>query len=108
MPNAENAAVDIRKLKDYCLNPHHEFGKHKAYIFEKALYLTVADAEELRAELLFAVKNSEARTGRFDKYGQRYTVDFEMRRGENKVMVRSGWIIETNDGFPHLTNCFVS
>jgi hypothetical protein len=33
IPNAENAVVDIRKLKDYCLNPQHEEGKHKSRLF---------------------------------------------------------------------------
>jgi hypothetical protein len=30
IPNAENAVVDIRKLRDYCLNSEHNTGKHKA------------------------------------------------------------------------------
>lgn len=107
VPNAENAIVDIRKLANYCLNPTHEIGKHKALIFEKRLALTVADAEELKSTLLFAVKNNEAQAGRFDKFGQRYTVDFEMTRGEKKATVRSGWVIETDTNFPRLTTCFV-
>lgn len=107
VPNAENAVVDIRKLTDYCLNPNHELGKHKALIFKKLLDLTIEDAEELRDALLIAVKTNEAQIGRFDKFGQRYAVDFEIQRGSKKATVRSGWIIETNEGFPHLTTCFV-
>ena len=105
--NAENAVVDIRKLTDYCLNPNHEIGKHKALIFERLLDLTIENAEELKNALLFAVKNNEAEAGRFDKFGQRFTVDFEMRRGAKKATVRSGWIIETNTNFPRLTTCFI-
>jgi hypothetical protein len=30
IPHAENATVDIRKLRDYCLNPEHPEGTHKA------------------------------------------------------------------------------
>ena len=107
VPNAENAVVDARKLVDYCLNPNHEIGKHKALVFEKLLDLTVDDAKELKNSLLFAVRNNEARAGRFDKFGQRYTVDFEMLRGSKRATVRSGWIIETNTSFPRLTTCFV-
>lgn len=29
IPNAERAIVDIRKLRDYCLNPEHDVGKHE-------------------------------------------------------------------------------
>ncbi len=56
VPNSEKAVVDVRKLTDYCLNPEHEIGKHKARVFESALDLTVEDAEELRETLLVAVK----------------------------------------------------
>ncbi len=107
VPNAENATIDIRKLTDYCLNPYHEIGKHKAHIFEKTLDLTVDTAAELSNALLFAVKNFEAQIGKFDKYGHRYTVDFEMRRRAKKATIRSGWIIETNTDIPRLTTCFV-
>jgi hypothetical protein len=33
IPDAENAVVDIRKLRDYCLNLEHDDGKHKARLF---------------------------------------------------------------------------
>ncbi len=107
VPNAENAFVDVRKLTDYCLNPEHEIGKHKARVFKSALDLTVENAEELRDALLYAVKTNEAEAGRFDKFGQRYTVNFEMERKAKKATVRSAWIIETDTDFPRLTTCFV-
>lgn len=107
VPNAENAVVDPRKLTDYCLNSEHQIGKHKARVFESALDLTVENAEELKNALLFAVKNNQATPGRFDKFGQRYTVDFEMKRGMKKAIVRSGWIIAANTDFPCLLTCFV-
>ena len=52
IPHAENATVDIRKLRDYCLNPEHPEGKHKARLFVAALGMTEADAEPLRDALL--------------------------------------------------------
>ncbi|CAN5134172.1 hypothetical protein BH20ACI1_BH20ACI1_07160 [soil metagenome] len=67
VPNAESAVVDIRKLRDYCLNPNHEIGKHKARVFASALNLTENDAEELQTALLEAVKVSNAEIGRLDK-----------------------------------------
>ena len=107
VPNAKNAFVDIRKLTDYCLNPNHEIGKHKAEVFASALDLTVADAEELKEALLFAVKNNESQAGKFDKFGQRYTVDFEMSKADKKATIRSGWIIKIDTNFPSLTTCFI-
>lgn len=107
VPHAEKALVDIRKLTDYCLNPEHEIGKHKARVFVSALDLTSENAEELKDALLAAVKNNDAQAGRFDKFGQRYTVDFEMSRGIKRATIRSGWIIETGTDFPRFTTCFV-
>jgi hypothetical protein len=107
VPHAENAIVDTRKLVDYCLNIEHKIGKHKARVFASALDLTVDNTEELKDALLSAVKTNQAEAGRFDKFGQRYTVDFEMQFGAKKATVRSSWIIATNEKFPRLITCFV-
>ena len=40
VPNAHRATVDIRKLREYCLNPNHDDGKHKAYFFDSILGIT--------------------------------------------------------------------
>jgi hypothetical protein len=44
IPHAGRAVVDIRKLRDYCLNPLHEEGKHKARVFVAVLGMTGADS----------------------------------------------------------------
>jgi hypothetical protein len=106
MPHAERAVVDIRKLRDYCLNPMHDEGQHKARVFAAALGMTADDAEELREFLLQAVKTADAQLGRRDAYGQRYTVDFLLTWHDRQTMVRSGWIIEHNADTPHLTTCY--
>ncbi len=70
IPNGEGAVVDILKLRDYCLNPLHDDGKHKARLFA-AVGVTANDAETLREVLLQVVKTHEAKLGRRDIYGQR-------------------------------------
>ena len=106
MPNAERAIVDIRKLRDYCLNPMHDEGQHKARLFATALGMTADDAEDLRVLLLQAVTISDAQLGRRDAYGQRYTVDFLLTWRDKQAMVRSGWIIEHDSDTPRLTTCY--
>jgi hypothetical protein len=106
IPNAERAVVDIRKLRDYCLNPMHDEGQHKARVFATALGMTADDAEDLRVFLLQAVKTSDAQSGRRDTYGQRYTVDFLLAWHDKQAMVRSGWIIEHDSDTPRLTTCY--
>ena len=78
IPNAERAVVDIRKLRDYCLNPQHNRGKHKARLFTSLLGMDSDDAEELRNTLLEVVNKQDAQLGETDAYGQRYTLDFTL------------------------------
>jgi len=106
IPNAERAVVDIRKLRDYCLNPLHDEGQHKARMFATALGLTAEDAEDLRALLLQAVKTADVQLGRRDVYGQRYTVDILLTWRDKQARVRSGWIIEHDSDTPRLTTCY--
>ena len=107
VPNAENAIIDIRKLRDYCLDENHPIGKHKARLFASALNLTQENSDELRDILLSAVKTSEAELGKQDEFGQRYTVDYEVENNSKRATIRSGWIIETNSDVPKLTTCFI-
>ena len=97
------------KLRDYCLNPHHGTGKHKARVFWSALNMTrgTEDTLLLRQELLRAAIECEATLGIADEYGRRYIVDFEMVRFGRKAMIRSAWIIRTGETTPRLTTCFV-
>jgi hypothetical protein len=106
LPNAESAVIDIRKLSDYCLNPLHDEGQHKARLFAAALGMTADDADELRAALLQAAVTHEAQFGRRDDYGQRYTLDFPLEWRGRRAVIRSGWIIEHDSDTPRLTTCY--
>lgn len=100
IPNADYVVVNIRKLRDYCLNSLHDEGKHKARLFESALGITADDAEQLRNIILQIVKIHEA------EYGQRYTVDFLLEWKGKQARIRSGWIIEHNSNIPRMTSCY--
>lgn len=106
IPYAERAVVDIRKLRDYCLNPLHDEGKHKARLFAAAVGMTAVDAEELRDILLQVVKTHDARLGRRDEYGQRYTVEFTLEWHGKRAIIRSAWIVEHGSDTPRLTSCY--
>jgi hypothetical protein len=106
VPFAENAVVDIRKLHDYCLNPLHDEGKHKARLFAAALGMTVDEAEDLQEALIEAITTNEAQLGRGDEFGQRYTVDFVLSWQGRQATIRSGWIIEHDSETPRLTTCY--
>jgi len=93
LPNGEGAIVDIRKLRDYCLNPDNPRGIAKARVFARALGFTTSNAAELREKLLEIAASEEAEPGELDLYGQRYTIDFEMETETGKANIRSGWIV---------------
>jgi hypothetical protein len=111
LPNAENAVVEIEKLRDYCLNPNHEEGKHKARRFREKLGITSDDAEKLRQVILDAILKVDAMEQEPSQYGRRFTVDFELSWPEGKIIlstafVRTAWIIRNDEDFPRLTSCF--
>ncbi len=106
IPNAENAVVDIRKLRDYCLNPEHDKGKDKARLFSASLGMKDENAEELRQILLEAVRIQEVSLGRRDEFGQRYILDFTLKWQNKSTIIRSAWIIEEGSDVPRLTTCY--
>jgi hypothetical protein len=111
LPNAENAVVDIAKLRDYCLNPDHPKGKHKARVFQEKLGIVKEDAEQLRQAILEAILTADATEQEPTEYGRRFTVDFQASRPEGQFImstawVRTGWIVRVDEDFPRLTTCF--
>lgn len=111
LPHAERAVIDIRKLRDYCLNPNHPEGKHKARVFLAKLGLGAADAERLRGLIMEAILVEEAAEQSPNPYGRRFVVDFQVRLEEKVVVtfvtIRTAWMIRNDEDFPRLTTCFI-
>lgn len=99
--------MDVRKLRDYCLSPHHPRGRHKARVFAAVLGLRAEDAERLRETLLSAAVSEEAVPAESDEHGERYMLDFEMKTDAGAATIRSGWIVRRGEEFPRLTSCWV-
>jgi len=107
LPNAEHAEVDIAKLRDYCLDPMHPRGKHKARVFLVALGIGVEQAWELREALLNAARAMPAVPGERDAYGERYVVDFQWTTTTGEATLRSVWMVRAAEDHPRLITCFV-
>jgi hypothetical protein len=107
LPNVKAAIVEIEKLRDYCLSPVHPRGRHKVRVFLSALGMTDADADELRAARMDAVVSVDANPGTSDKYGDRYTIDFELKSGERAAQVRSCWIVRSGEVVARFVTCYI-
>ena len=107
LPNADRAAVETAKLRDYCLNPDHPRGRHKARVFAAALGLSADHWDELRDALLKAARTEQATATDQDEYGQRYVVDFTMNGPAGRARIRSCWIVRSGEDIPRLTSCYV-
>ncbi len=107
LPNANNAVVDLAKLRDYSLNSEHESGGHKAKVFRSALGLTINDAEWLRNELLRIAREQEAIEAESSPFGRKFVIDASLTHNERTAIVRTAWIIENGKDFPRLVTCYV-
>ncbi len=107
LPNGARAIVPIEKLREYCLDPTHRVGSHKAHVFESVLGLTTAHAEALQQRLLAVAWTGDAVLGMHNAYGQRYSIDFEMTTTVGTAVVRSTWIVLISEDVPRLTSCYV-
>jgi hypothetical protein len=101
------AIIDTEKISDYCLNPEHPRGKHKARVFQSALGMTSANVDDLISSINRRIRDIECEVGEADAYGQRYAVDIELEYNGKKAFVRTSWIIKHGEIRPRLTTCFV-
>lgn len=107
LPGGEYAVVDRMKLTEYCLNPLHPRGKHKARVFASVLGIAACDADLLRSALLEAARIGNAKAAASDRFGDRYVIDFRMLGPRGTGTVRSTWIVRSGEHRPRLTSCFV-
>lgn len=99
------AIVDIRKIRHYYLSKEHPRGRHKALV--RVLGMTAEHSEELQDALKRAAVTGDASVGSSDRYGTRYIIDFDIERGDMRGVVRSCWIIRSDESVPRFVTCFV-
>jgi hypothetical protein len=107
LPYGDKAIIEQRKIMDYSLSPDHDDGKHKARLFRDLLGLTRDHATLLLDALKAAAIDCEAVSGRLDRYGQRYVIDFELVGPTGQAMIRSAWIIRPGETAPRLVTCYI-
>ncbi|MBI5938618.1 MAG: hypothetical protein HY850_12340 [Betaproteobacteria bacterium] len=107
LANADKAIVEAAKLREYCLNPAHPEGRHKARVFRSALGLGQEQADWLREAILAAVAEADVASAEETPYGWRYDVDVVLAHGGKSATVRTGWLVRKTENAPRLATCFV-
>jgi len=108
LPGGEHAIIPIAKLTEYCLNPEHPTGKHKARVFRSALDIGLEDVDELRLRLAQAAVEEDVITSPSNRHGQPFVLDFEWTRRSRTATIRSSWIILNEEQIPRLITCYVT
>lgn len=106
--NAEHAVVDHRKLSTYSLDVNHPVGGNKARVFQSALGYNPTNSDVLAGRVREGILSAPAKILNADQYGQRMAVEMPILgiNGET-VIVRSGWIYETDTVVPRMTTILV-
>ncbi len=107
LPNSDRAILEIRKIEDYCLNPAHPRGRHKARVFREVLGIGRSDAQWLRGVLLEAARGEDAIALAGDAFGSNWRIDVPVTRHSRNVVVRSVWIVRTGEQMPRFVTCWV-
>lgn len=107
LPAHDRVLFDLAKLTAYCLNPDHLQGKHKARVFKSALGIGAADAPWLRQALLTALADADAEPMGKDRFGTRWRVDVTVRRQRRIAVVRSAWMMRTDERALRFITCWV-
>lgn len=91
LPNAEQARINPRKLRDYALNFKHGVGRYKAAFFAQLGY-TVDDWQQFERDIRAQHLSQPAQAGQPSVYGRKYTVTAALRgpNGATRQVTRCG------------------
>jgi len=107
LPNGDRADLGT-KLEDYVLNPRHREGRHKAWLFESVLGITLANSGDLRQAILSAAEHSEdAEPLGNNGYGEVYVLRFPLETEKGSTTVLTAWIVRYGEDFPRLVTCYI-
>lgn len=104
--NAGLAIIEVRKVRDYLLNPLHARGRHKARMFAAALGYQRFDHARLIKDIRDGILNHEAVVIDAVPYGERFRVEIPVVGPAGSAIVRTLWIIRTGEDVPRLTSAY--
>lgn len=99
--------LDIRKLRDYVLNPLHPVGKHKARVFLSKLGIKKNDAETLKNKIIKEMDYADIEWMHKDQFGKRFKTDLSLHINNREAMIRTVWIVKKQSSVAELVTCYV-
>jgi hypothetical protein len=106
LPNGDQGEIPLQKLTNYCLNPEHSTGKHKARVFQSALGITRDNPHLLRYLIQRAAIEGEVIQQSPTAYGQLFKVDWTIP-DTNGLELRTLWEITVENPNPRLVSAFI-
>ena len=102
LPNADQAQMDPRKLRDYALNPEHESGRYKAEFFAQMGY-SATNWEQLERDIWDQHLTQSAAPGKPSAFGCKYMITASLC-GPNGAtcQVTTVWLFRPGKDFAEL------
>src|SRR5688572_21591846 len=102
LPNAEQAVIDEKKVRDYLLSRAHAIGRFKAAFFGRAGF-GPDDSERFISQVRTLIASGETEMGEATRYGQKYLVSGTLTGPDGAtVEVTTVWIILKGSELPRL------
>jgi len=102
LPNWQQAVIDVRKLRDYALSPHHPVGGPKAKFFAQ-IGFDRSNWREFEAAIRAQILPCDAEYGQPSSFGRKYEIRAPLTGlAGHTVNTLSVWIIRPDEEVPRL------
>ena len=106
LPNADQAIIDPRKVRDYLLSSEHPLGRYKAHFFTR-LGFAREEWQGLRDQLQSIALQEEAEVAERTDYGQKYIVRGTIvGAAGRKAKVLTAWIVLNGEDAPRFVTAY--
>jgi hypothetical protein len=109
LPNA--SMIDrnqiLEKVEQYCLSTEHEYGKHKALLFQRLLGISQTNSEILLDAIFSASQTNQAFFVKTTPYCDIYNIVFSLTTDVSTCRIRTGWCVKHETQVPHLSTAYI-
>lgn len=104
---ANQAVIDVRKVRDYAFDSSHARGQNKARVFQSALGINRSNYPDLIVQIQQGIMDQTPVPGKIDRYGYRFVVEIPVMGPGGSGTICTGWIYRPGSLIPDLVTLFV-